>query len=99
MPVVNLGGILANMETASWALLIVVSTVLSIFLVVMIVATVYVIDILKQVKRITTQAESAVDSLESAASTFEKKASSLAILRLIGNIVNQASKFKAKKGK
>jgi ABC-type multidrug transport system fused ATPase/permease subunit len=87
------------METASWVLLIVVSSALTIFLIVLIVAISYFIGILKQVKRITTQAESAVDSLESAATNFRDSASPLAVLKLIGNIVNQASKMSRKKGK
>jgi hypothetical protein len=86
------------METASLVLLIVVSSALTIFLIVMIVAISYFIGILKQVKRIAIQAESAVDSIESAAATFQRSASPLAVLKIIGNIVNQASKFN-KKGK
>jgi hypothetical protein len=86
------------METASLVLLIVVSSALTIFLIVMIVAVSYFIGILKQVKRIAIQAESAVDSIESAAATFQRSASPLAVLKIIGNIVNQASKFN-KKGK
>jgi hypothetical protein len=67
------------------------------FLIVLIVAIVYFIGILKQVKRITAQAESAVDSLEAAASTIQKTASPLAVLKLVGNIVNQASKINRKR--
>jgi hypothetical protein len=80
-------------------LLIVVSSALTIFLIVAIVAISYFIGVLKQVKRLTTQAESAVDSLESAATTLRNSASPLAVLKLIGNIVNQASKMSRKKGK
>jgi pilus assembly protein TadC len=87
------------METASWILLIVVSSALTVFLIVAIVAVTYFIGILKQVKRITAQAENAVDSIESAAETFRNSASPLAILKLVGKIVNQASKMNRKKGK
>jgi ABC-type multidrug transport system fused ATPase/permease subunit len=85
------------METASLVLLIVVSSALTLFLIVLIVAIVYSIGILKQVKRITAQAESAVDSLEAAASTIQRTTSPLAVLKLIGNIVGQASKMNRKK--
>jgi uncharacterized protein YpmB len=85
------------METASWVLLIVVSSVLTIFLIVAIVAAVFFVKVLKQVKRITEQAESVVGSVESAAHTFQKAASPLTVLKLIGNIVEQASKFGKKK--
>jgi ABC-type multidrug transport system fused ATPase/permease subunit len=87
------------METASLVLLIVVSSTLTVFLIVLIVALSYFIGVLKQVRRITAQAESAVDSLESAANTIKNTASPLAVLKLIGNIVNQASKYSKKKGK
>jgi uncharacterized protein YoxC len=85
------------METASWILLIVVSSALTIFLIVAIVAGIFFIKVLKQVKRITEQAESVVDSVEAAASTFEKAASPLAVLKLVGNIVEQASRFGKKR--
>jgi hypothetical protein len=87
------------MDTAAEALLIVVSSALTIFLIVLIVAIIYLIGVLKQVKRITTQAESAVDSVQSAASAFERSASPLAVLKLVGKIVNEASKFNKKRGK
>lgn len=85
------------METASWVLLIVVSSALTLFLIVLVVALVYTIGILKQVKRITTQAESAVDSIEAAAAAVQRTASPLAVLKLVGNIVSQASKFNRKR--
>jgi ABC-type multidrug transport system fused ATPase/permease subunit len=88
-----------SMETASWILLIVVSSALTVFLIVLIVAITYFIGILKQVKRISAQAESAVESVQSAAETLQRSASPLAVLKLIGNIVNQASKFNKKRGK
>jgi predicted PurR-regulated permease PerM len=87
------------MDTAAETLLIVVSSALTVFLIVLIVAISYFISILKQVKKITAQAENAVDSIESAANTLKNTASPLAVLKLIGNIVNQASKMSRKKGK
>jgi len=87
------------MDTAAEVLLIVVSSALTIFLIVTIVALVYVIKILKQVKRVTEQAENAVDSIESAAETFKNTASPLAVLKLIGKIVSQASKYNSNKKK
>jgi hypothetical protein len=87
------------METASWILLIVVSSALTLFLIVLIVAASYLVGVLKQVKRITAQAEDAVDSVQAAAAALERSTSPLAVLRLIGNIVSQASKFNKKRGK
>jgi uncharacterized protein YoxC len=85
------------METASLVLLIVVSSALTLFLIALIVAIVYFIGVLKQVKRITTQAESAVDSIEAAAASIQRTASPLAVIKLIGNIVSQASKLNNKR--
>jgi ABC-type multidrug transport system fused ATPase/permease subunit len=85
------------METASLVLLIVVSSALTVFLIVLIVAGIYFINVLKQVKKITAQAESAVDSIEAAAAAVQRSTSPLAVLKLIGNIVNQASKMNNKR--
>jgi 1,4-dihydroxy-2-naphthoate octaprenyltransferase len=86
------------MDTASEVLVIIVSSILAIFLVVMIVALVFVIKILKQLRRITERAENVADSVEAAATTFEKAASPLAILKLIGNIVEQTTRIRKRKG-
>lgn len=88
----------ASMDSTAEALLIVVSSALTVLLVVLIVALIYVISILRQLKRITERAENVVDSVESAAATFEKAASPMAVIKLIGSIVDQASKLKRKKG-
>jgi predicted PurR-regulated permease PerM len=86
------------MNTASETLLIIVSSVLSIFLVVLIIALVYIIKILKQVKRVTDRAENVADSVEAAAAVFEKTASPLAILKIVGNIIEQTTRIRRKKG-
>jgi Na+-transporting methylmalonyl-CoA/oxaloacetate decarboxylase gamma subunit len=85
------------MDTASEVLVIIVSVVLAIFLIALIVAIVYIVKILRQVKRITERAESVAGSVEAAATTFERAASPLAILKIISNIVDQASRVKKRK--
>lgn len=87
------------MDDAAEILLIIVSSVLALFLVVTIVAIVYLIGILKQVKKITIQAENVVDSVESAAAAFERTASPIAILKIVGNIVSQVSRMNKKRGR
>jgi len=77
--------------------LIVVSAALVVFLVLFSIAIGYSISILKQVKRITARAENVADTMGSAAAAFERTASPLAILKLVSNIVTQASKFKNRK--
>lgn len=83
---------------AAEILLIVVSTTLSVFLIVLIVALVYLIGILKQIKRITQRAENVADSVESAAQVFERSASPLALLKLVGEIIDKAYKIRKRKG-
>lgn len=87
------------MNTTELVFLIILSVTLSVFLILFSVALGFVIAILKQVRRITTTAENVADSVSSAASSFEKAASPLAVLKLISNIVTQANKFKRGKGK
>ncbi|MBX4201396.1 hypothetical protein KW803_00670 [Candidatus Saccharibacteria bacterium] len=86
-----------DIDNASEILLIVVSTTLSIFLIVGIIALIYIVKILKQVRRITDKAENVADSVEAAATTFEKAASPLAIVKIIGGIVDQATKTRKRK--
>lgn len=78
--------------------LVVVSVALTVFLILFCIALGYSISILKQIKRLSTRAENVAESVESAASTFEKAASPIAVLKVIGNIVQTASKFGKKKG-
>lgn len=77
--------------------LIVVSAALTVFLIAFSVALFYAISILKQVKRISERAENVADSVESAAAAFEKTASPLAILKIIGSIIDNANKLRRRK--
>lgn len=86
------------MDTASEVLLIIVSSILAIFLIILIAATIYVLKILRQVRRITQRAESVAGSVEAAATAFGKTATPLAVLKIIGKIVAQANKSRKGKG-
>jgi uncharacterized membrane protein len=86
------------MNTASEVLLIIVSAVLAIFLLVLIAAIIYVVKILRQVKRITERAETVAGSVEAAASAFGRTAAPLAVLKIIGKIVKQSNKARKRKG-
>jgi hypothetical protein len=86
------------MNDTAVILLAVVSVALTIFLILLSVALGYFISLLKQLKRISAKAENVADSVESAASAFEKSASPLAILKLVSNIVDQASRGRRRKG-
>ena len=79
------------MDNASETLLIVVSTTLTVLLILLIWAMVYVIKVLKQVRRMADKAETVVDSVETAASTFQKASGPIAILKLVSDIVDKAT--------
>jgi hypothetical protein len=80
------------MDTAAEVLLIIVSSVLAIFLVVLIVAAIYFIQVLKELRRITARAENVVGAVESAAVAVGRTVSPLAVFKLIGGIVNHTNK-------
>jgi sensor histidine kinase YesM len=86
------------MDTAAQVLLIIVSATLTLFLLVLIIAFVYTIKILKQIRRITERAENVAGSVEAAAETFEKTASPLAVLKIVAGIVENVAKFSRRKG-
>lgn len=80
------------MDTASQVLLIIVSSVLVIFLIILGIAGILFVRILNHVKKITQQAANVADSVESAANAFEKAAGPMAVLKLIANIINTAQR-------
>jgi len=80
------------MDTTAEVLLIIVSTVLSVFLLLAMVALIFFIRVMRQVKQITERAENVAETMESAAYTFQKSATPLAVLKLIGNIVEHAGR-------
>lgn len=86
------------MDTAAEVLVIIVSAVLAIFLVVLIIVLLQANKVIKQVKSITARAENVADSMEAAAAAFERTASPLAIIKIIGNIVEQSTRIRKRKG-
>ncbi len=86
------------MDTAAEALLIIVSSVLAIFLTVSIIALIYIIKLVNQLRHVATKAENVADSVESAANSFERAATPLTVLKVIGSILDNATKIKRRKG-
>ncbi len=76
------------MNNASEVLLIVVSTTLTIFLIVGIIAISYLIKILKNIRNITEKADHIADQAESVTAFFQKSAGTAALGKLVANIVN-----------
>jgi cytoskeletal protein RodZ len=86
------------MDTAAEILLIIVSAVLAIFLLVLIFVGVWTVKLIKQAKRVLEHAENVADSVEAAASAFERTATPLSVLKIISNIIGQTSRTKRKRG-
>ena len=74
--------------------LIVVSAALTIFLILFSLVLLNIVLVLRQVRRVMGRAENAAASVEAAAEAFEKSATPLAALKIIGRIVENATKFK-----
>ena len=79
--------------------LVVVSAVLVILLILLCVAVYSFIQILKAVRRVVDKAENVAVSVENVASTLENSAGPLAALKVVANIVENATKFKKGKEK
>lgn len=82
------------MSDSAEVLLIILSAVLTVFLVILIVAAIYGILVLRRVKRITDRAEDVTESVKSAAAIFEKAATPLAIIKVINKIFTRHDKRK-----
>lgn len=82
------------MNTAAEVLLIVVSSILSVFLILLIVVLSYVIPIMRRAKKFVDHAENVADSVEAAASAFKKTATPVAIFKFISKIVAHSQKRK-----
>ncbi len=87
------------MDSAAEALLIIVSATLSVFLVLLSIAAFYFIRVMKKTDRIVDKAENVADSMEAAASAFEKTATPVAVINLLGNLVSQVQRRNKKKEK
>ncbi len=74
------------MEAAE-ILVIILSVAFALFLVLGIILTVILIKVAKQIKRVTTTAERAVDNLENVATIVQRVAAPAAVTRIISGIV------------
>jgi hypothetical protein len=84
------------MDTASQALLIIVSATLTVFLIICIIALVFFIQVLKEIKVIAKKAENIADQAEAVGEFFQKTAGPAALVKLVSNVVGV---FRDKKNK
>lgn len=86
------------MNDAATITLIIVSSVVSIFLILFSLVLVDILRLVKQIRKIAERAETVASSVESAANAFEKSAGPIAALKLVASIVENVRHHKSKKG-
>lgn len=80
------------MDLATQILVIIVSSVLTIFLVAGIVVSVLAAKLLKEIRQLITRAEQLADSAAQLGELFKDASGPLAIIKLIRNIINSFHK-------
>lgn len=85
-----------GMNTTEQALLVILSTTLSLFLLVCIIATIKIIQILNDVKRIIKKAEDLADKAEAVGDFFKATAGPAALGKLVSNIIHSVQQKKGK---
>ena len=86
------------MGSAAEILVIILAVVLSVFLIVGIILTIYLIRLSAEIRRIAKTAAHAVDSVESVVSSVTKLTSPLFIAEIVGRYIKKFAKT-SKKGK
>ena len=82
------------MHNAESILVIILSSVLTVFLVVAIILFIMVIKLAQQLKKIADKAEKAVESVEHAGEIFQNTAGPLGALKFMRNVYKQFNKKK-----
>ena len=80
------------MSTTDTVLLIVLTSLLSLFTLIGIIILVYVLRLIAAVRKVVTKAENIVDSVESAADVLSDTKGRLALFKLIKNIIQLTQK-------
>lgn len=87
-----------SVEESFQALVVILSIMLAIFLTLGIFVLVYVLKVIKNIRHITEKAEQIADRAESMSAMFEKTAPTVAVGRLVGNLM-EMFKSNDKRGK
>jgi len=85
------------MNSSAEILVIILSIFLAIFLIVGIILTIYLINLTRQIRKVTKSAERTVGNLESAVSGFTKVVSPIFVAEMINKFIKKIKKDK--KGK
>jgi len=86
------------MSSAAEVLVIILSIVLSVFLIVGIILTVYLIRLSAEIRKIAASAQKTVDNIESAVSGASRMLSPMFVAELVGRYIKKFTK-QSKKGK
>ncbi|MEK7594655.1 MAG: hypothetical protein AAB436_03395 [Patescibacteria group bacterium] len=84
------------MTTTQEVLIIVLTVLLSIFIIICTAFVVGLVQLLSSVKRVAAKAEDVIDSVESAAEVLKDTQGRLAFFKLVGNIMKLTQKGKKK---
>lgn len=87
------------MEDAAAILVIITSTVLCIFLILSIVLVVYLVKLVKSLRRISDKAEDLIDSAEAVTDAVMNVKGPIALLKMLQNIVSMVNEGKDKNKK
>lgn len=81
-----------EIQNASEILLIVVSSVLSVFLVVAIILGIYLIKLTSEIRQLTKSAKSTVDHIDTAVNSVSKLASPMFVASMVGQYIKKFTK-------
>ena len=82
------------MNTTDTVLLIIITSLMSIFFLLAIAAAIAVLKLITTIKNAVSKAESVIDSVESAAGVFKDASGPMAAFKLIKNILDLVQKHK-----
>lgn len=85
-----------HIDSAESILVIITSAVLVIFLLVAIVATIYIVKVAKNIRHVVGKAEDVVESAEAVTDAFKNVGGPLAAFKLMRNIVHVVNKAQRK---
>jgi hypothetical protein len=82
------------MEHAESILVIITSSLLSLLLIVGIVVAVFIVKLVRSIRRIADKAEDLIDSAESVTDAFRNASGPLALLKTVQNIISMVNDHK-----
>lgn len=84
------------MTTTDTTLLIILTVLLSVFILILIATAVVAFKLVRSIQKVVAKAEGVVDSVESAAEVLKEASGKVAIVRVIKNIVDLTQRKKRK---